>query len=301
MGVRKTVFGSDTEKHCYRKLSETWAKDYHLYHNLPFLNVFSCKSDLFDENLVPFRLSDTDYDRLKKTSIDFTLCDKRDRPLICVEFDGMQDGFNIGTTYHLRNGKSGRKGRRAFLELKLRVAHGSNFTYLVLGSAEFCDLSDSLRITIADGLIGEVMSLRAFNKRVNKGFDSRQYGYSEDEFRELLPAQQSEILDDWLIMLEVESDYKYNPVAKEVMRLSKELHVNGHCMTFLNDGCHDPTQWVWVEYEVSSGLLGSANVKICMPNFNTPYCYYPIHVAIEVANLMALEQLRKRLIKNGIK
>ena len=51
MGVRKTVFGSSMEKKYFRKLTETWAKDNHIYHNLPFLNVFTAKTDLVDDDL----------------------------------------------------------------------------------------------------------------------------------------------------------------------------------------------------------------------------------------------------------
>lgn len=159
MGIRKTVFGSSLEKRCFRKLSETWGKDYHVYHNLPFLNVFTGRTELINDECQPFTLSDEEYDLLKKTSIDFTVCDKKDTPLVCVEFDGLQDGFNVGTNYHLRNGSLGRKARRAVIELKLRAAHGSLFPYLVLGSEEFRGLSEAVRLTIADGLIGEVISL----------------------------------------------------------------------------------------------------------------------------------------------
>lgn len=298
MGVRKSVFGSDKERHCYQQLVNTWGKNYHLFHNLPFLNVFSCKTDLFDENLTPYRLSEQDYGHLKKASIDFTLCDKRDKPLVCVEFDGMQDGFNIGTTYSLPNGTIGKKGRRAMIELKLRIAHGFIFPYFVFGSEEFRNISDSLRLTIADGLIGEVMSLCAVNKRVNKGFDPRQCGFTEDEFSDLSSEQQSEVLGDWLSMIEIDSDCKYNPVVQEVMRLSMELNEIGHGWTFLNEESRDPKQWAWVECKATSSH-GTKSAKVCLPNYKTPFCHYSIHVAMEIAHLMALEQLRKCLLRNG--
>lgn len=294
MGVRKTVFGSSMEKRCFRKLSETWAKDYHVYHNLPFLNVFTARTGLVDDAFEPFALSDADYERLKKTSIDFTVCDKNDTPLVCVEFDGMQDGFNVGSSYHLRNGSPGRKGRRALIELKLRVAHGSLFPYLVLGSEEFRGLSDAVRLTIADGLIGEVMSLRATHKRINAGFDPTRCGYSTEEFDALSPAQQSEIIGDWVTMVEVESDFEHNPIVREVARLSTELHASGYGMTFLNDGQQDPNKWVWMECDVTSSRYGTATAKVCLPDFKTPFCYFTVHVAQEVGHLLALEQLRKQ-------
>ena len=294
MGVRDTVFGSEMEKHCFRKLDEIWGKDYRVYHNLPFLNVFTGKGRLLDSDCKPFTLSDEEYDLLKKTSIDFTVCDKMGAPLVCVEFDGLQDGFNLGVEYHLRDGSSGRKSRRGMIELKLRVAHGSLFPYLVLGSEEFRGLSESIRLTIADGLIGEVLSLRATSKRINAGFDPEQCGYSSAEFDALPDSQQSEIIGDWVTMIEVESDFEHNPIVREVAHLSSELKAIGCGMTFLNDGKYNRNKWVRMQSKVTSSRYGTAVANISIPDFKTPFCYSTVHVAQEIGHLLALIQLRRR-------
>jgi hypothetical protein len=295
MGIRKTVFGSSMEQRCFRKLCQTWGGHYRVYHNLPFLQVFTARSALLDKDRNLYILSHEDYDRLKKVSIDFTICDPKDAPLVCIEFDGMQNGFNTGTTYHTRDGSPGRKARRALLELKLRVAHGSLFPYLVLGSEEFRGLSDAVRLTIADGLIGEVLSLRAVNERVSAGFEPTDHGFATEEFEALSPAQQSEIIGDWLTAIEVECDCEHNPISKEVIRLSTELHVSEYGMTFVNDGQHDPSKWVWLDCYVMSAHCGRASAKVCLPEFDTPFCPFSIHVAQEIGQLLALEQLRKRI------
>jgi len=287
MGIRGNVFGSNKEKHLYQELCKTWGNDYNIYHNLPFLNVFTVKTD---ETL---KYSDGEYDFLKKTSIDFTLCDKKDTALVCIEFDGFQEGFNVGKTYHRKNGSLGKISRRASIELKLRIAHESHFPYLVIGSDEFSNLSDTVCLTIADGLIGEVMSLRNTYKQIYAGFDPRQCGYSIDEFDALSQTEQSDIISNWATMIELESDFKYNPITQKAAQLQKELHAYSQTLTFLNDGKHDPNKWVWVECEVSNHY-DKASAKVCLPDFKTPYCHATIHVAIEIAHLLSLEQLRKR-------
>jgi len=296
MAVKQTIFGSKMERSCFRKLNETWGKDYRMWPNLPFLSVFAGRTGLLDDAGKPFVLSDAEYDLLKKTSIDFTVCDKGDTPLVCVELDGLQDGFNVGTSYHLRNGTSGRKGRRAVIELKLRVAHGSRFPYLILGSEEFRGLSDATRLTIADGLIGEVMSFRDVRKRIGAGFDPLQCGYSTDQFNALTSEQQSEqqseVIGDWVTMVEVECDFEHNPIVREVVRLSSALHASGYDMTFLNDGKHDRDKWVWLECAVTSRTCGIATARVCLPDYKTPFCSFTVHVAMEVAHLLALERLR---------
>jgi len=57
--------------------------------------VFAAKTDLVDDSFEPFKLSDEEYEQLKKTSIDFTICDKKDKTSCLHEFDGLQDGFNV--------------------------------------------------------------------------------------------------------------------------------------------------------------------------------------------------------------
>lgn len=301
MGIRKTVFGSIQEKKCFAKLRETWGKDYNIYHNLPFLNVITAKTEHYDSFGNQFFLSDSEYDHLKKTSIDFTICDKKDAPLASIEFDGLQDGFNVGDEYHLRNGLPGRKGRRALIELKLRVAHGSNYPYFVLGSKEFRGLSNTVRLTIADGLIGEVMSERACKKRIDSDYALAQCGYSQEDFDSLSQVEQSEIIDNWVTMVEVESDFKHNPIVRHFAKASRELEVTGHNITFLGKKGLDPEQWVWLECGVTSRRYGIASVKICLPEFRTPYCFCTVHVAMEIGKLLALEKLREhvRQAKSG--
>jgi hypothetical protein len=293
MGVRKTVFGSRMETGCFVRLNDTWGKHYHIYHNLPFLSVIDPKTELVDDPVEPLKLSEEEYEHLKKTSIDFTICDKRYKPLVCIEFDGMQNGFNVGSTYHLRNGSSGPEGRRAMIELKLRVAHFFLFPYIILGSEEFRELSDGARLTIADGLIGEVMSQRAIHKRIGAGFDPRQCGYSTKEFDMLSEAERSDIIGNWVTMIEIESDYEHNPIVREISLLSNKLHAHNNTMTFLNDGKCDHEKWVWVEFEVRNHC-DKATAKVYLPDFKTPYCHCTVHVAIEIAHLLALEQLRKQ-------
>jgi len=299
MGVRKTVFGSSLERSCFRKLSETWGKDYHVYHNLPFLSVFMGRTELLGPEMEVFKLSDEKYEHLKKTSIDFTVCDKNDQPLACVEFDGLQDGFNVGTSYQLRDGSSGRPPRRAMIELKLRVAHGSLFPYFVLGSEEFRGLGEAVRLTIADGLIGEVMSTRATRARIEAGFDPTQCGYTPEEFDALPAEQQSDIIGDWVTMIELECDFKHNPIVREVARLSSELHAVGYAVTFLNDGQRDPDKWVWLQCRVDNCPHGTATAKVCLPDYRTPFCWFTVHVAQEIAHLLALEKLRKKGKESG--
>lgn len=161
MGIRKSVFGSRSERTNYEHLCRIWGDSYRVYHNLPFLNIFDT-SELYDFSewsLRPVALDDVDRSRLKKTSVDFTLCGDRDAPILCIEFDGMYDGFNVGTRY-LSNRPS-TPWRETIMGLKLRVAHGSLFPFVVVGAPQFETIAADAQLAIVDGIIGKIMATKA--------------------------------------------------------------------------------------------------------------------------------------------
>lgn len=294
MGVRKTVFGSKEEKKYFRKLQKTWGDKLNIYHNMPFLNVFTGRDELIDENGNIFKISENEYDKLKKTSIDFVVCDKKDKPLACIEFDGLLQGFNVGTNYIISEGKPEKKGRKEFLELKLRVAHGSLFPYFILGSEQFKGISGSVYLTIADALIGEVLSTQERINGINSGFSPSEYGFTEEEFDNFDEERKRGIIEDWCFNIEIEADYNNNPIFQKVADLMRETKSSGHRITFLNENERDSRLWTWVECEVTNLKHGNASAKVYLPNFNTPSCYFITHIAIEIAQLLALSQIKER-------
>jgi hypothetical protein len=207
----------------------------------------------------------------------------------------MQGGINVGTSYIIPDGSDGGRKRRAILELKLRVAHGSGFPYFILGSDQFRGLSDGVYLTIADALIGEVMSTRARAARMGSEYDPRDYGYSPEEWDELDLHTMRSIVDDWAIGVEVGCDYEYNPIFGEVAALFRETSSSGWSMLFLNDEELDRDIWVWMECEVTNYRYGNARAKVYLPDFRTPHCYFTVHVAQEIAKLLALEKIRRRM------
>src|SRR5262245_60091085 len=182
MGVQKQVFASNAEKRNFYKLSAQWGDKYRIYHNLPFLNIFDTKNliDFSAWPIKPITIDDIAYNRLKKTSVDYTLCGDSDEPLVCIDFDGYQDGYNVGTKYHFRTASNGWK--EIIYDLKLKVAHGSFFPYFVLGSQEFDDLSNDIRLTIVDGIIGDVFAKKAAQAKFAETFNPEEIGFTQEEF-----------------------------------------------------------------------------------------------------------------------
>jgi hypothetical protein len=223
VGVEKVVFRSKSERRNFNKLRRTWGEKYQIYHNLPFLNVFN-RQILFDWtdqwNPKPFSLTDREFDLLKKTSIDYTLCETDDRPIICIEFDGYQDGFNVGTDYYSDQLTYGPSPQRQYMmELKLKVAHGSLFPYFVVGSEYFNDISEDIKLTVVDGLIGDILTNKEKSERFAEGIDFDDIGLSQEEWEALDPDNKDFIIEDWALGVELDSEYKNNPLSRIRMSL----------------------------------------------------------------------------------
>jgi hypothetical protein len=121
---------------------------------------------------------------------------------------------------------------------------------------------------------------------------------SQEDFDRLDPFQQTEIIEDWVIGIEVSADCTYNPIIAKVVELSAQLGVTVYRTTFLNDKELNPDEWVWVGSGVE-GPGGSASAQVCLPNFKTPFCFFTVHIAEEIARLLALEKLRKQVKQRG--
>ena len=309
MGVKRNVFASKSERRNFYKLSRVWGRKYRIYHNLPFLNVFDPRN-IFDfsdwGDIRPIVLSDLEVARLKKTSIDYTLCDQQDSPILCIEFDGLQQGFNVGTAYYPNEiPEQLNPWRREITELKLRVAFGSLFPYFVVGSRYFADISSDVELTIVDGIIGEVLANRAVQARVGEGFDPNEVGYSQDEFDSLPEWEQREIIQDWLWGIEVEAEMEHNPISRKRAELQSALGVTSWSVEYMTYPSVDYTRALRNRGEsLNSAVLHGAKVilhtpsygdiegEAWLPNFKA-IGYTGLGLCENVAALLALDRLKQ--------
>lgn len=298
MGIRKHVFGSNTERSIWGKLSQRWGDKHTLYPNLPFLMVFDA-SHL--SNITPWGLN-----WLKKTSIDFTLCDTNDKPLVCIEFDGMQDGFNVGAKY--RAAEPTDPWRDDIMSLKLKVAHGLGFPYVVVGSEQFRDISEVVQFCVVDAIIGSVLAGQAIGERA-KTFTPADVGRTNREFEALSPIEQDELIQGWFIGVEVDADITHNPIFAAQhdlsMSLRRRLGSVRHTIRYIYqpsiDGAETPLNrarlmdkavLIGGECTVSTSQFGAVTRTVWLPNFNTPgFSLYGF--LDELATLVALDAVRR--------
>lgn len=57
---------------------------------------------IFDLDSLSNQYSQKEIAYLNTTSIDYALCDYSDKPILCIEFDGLCQGFSVGNKYSSR-------------------------------------------------------------------------------------------------------------------------------------------------------------------------------------------------------
>ena len=304
MGIKKNVFASTTERKHYNKLKHVWGEKYHLYHNLPFLNVFDISGLCDLQNCKPFALESLEVNQLKKTSVDFVLCDKSDKPLIAIDFDGMAEGFNVGTHYYPTYPAN--EWREHITTLKLKVAHGSFFPYFVV-STDFNDIAVGLSLTIVDGIIGTVLSCQAMESKIHE-FDSNDFGIPRDQF-DALPSDEREFyIEDFCVGIEVEAAMECNPIERERWRMHEELNKRGwkggyscrystipeislDTLTQERWRMFDNVMWIVSTVTLHTEDYGDIIGKAKVANYNTPF-FSPHGLVESVAMLLAMKRYK---------
>jgi hypothetical protein len=276
---------------------------YDLWHKLPFLNLFT-REGLIDPDSTDLRsltISDIEWQRLKKTSVNYVLCDREhDAPLVCIDFDGIQDGFNAGREYRPR-AENPSHWRDVITSLKLKVAHGSLFPCFVVGWREFADISPTVRRCIVDGIIGEVLAKKAVSDRFAHGLAAADAGMTEVEWEVLPPWDRREIMQDVAMTMEIDADFEHNPLFAEVATLWSELGYPAGSHRFVDAlGTRRAPSGRWLEepplfgaeYTIRTDDVGAVTRTSWLANFRAPG-FVGLGLVEEIAHLLALDEVRR--------
>jgi hypothetical protein len=241
---------------------------------------------------------------------------------LCIEFDGIKDGFNVGPEYRFEGPPD--PWRELITGLKLKVAHGSAFPYFVVGYDHFKDLSDDIQLTMVDGIIGEVLTNLETHHRIGQGFDPEEVGWTQGDFENLPPDEQHEVIQDWVIGVEVEAEMKNNPISIKLAELERKVPLHCAC-TWLSYPNADNAKSLeerrrLLDNAVSKGCrctlnggtiiengkvidlpcrCGPIRVTVWLPNFKTPGCGSMLSLVENLSKLVALEKARKLMEDQG--
>ena len=154
MPVKKSIFGSKGEERGFRSIEHTWGENYRLVPQFPFSAIFEPDNSIRDKaNL------------FLKTSIGYVFCSDDGAPLLALDFDGLGQGFNKDGHY-VQVEKTDDLYRKSKFDFKIQYAEKNNFPYYIVASDEFEHLGEDISLTIVDGIIGSVLSMRDFYEQL---------------------------------------------------------------------------------------------------------------------------------------
>lgn len=204
MKVRSSVFGSASERLLYKALQTRWSEQLNLYPCLPLMNIIEVEQTKFAPN-------ETRY--LRMTSVDYTLCDKSDRPMLSIEFDGLGEGFSRDGIYIPRYRLSKDPNREWKLNFKLKVCENVWYPLFIVAFEESRQLGPDLSLSVLDGIIGQFLARLNTQQRIDELADERRE-VIETASREGDPLD--EFLSDLVIEAEVEMQMTWNPIRRKI-------------------------------------------------------------------------------------
>ncbi|MEL6408491.1 MAG: hypothetical protein AAFR81_29255 [Chloroflexota bacterium] len=295
MKISGNVFGSKSEKLNYDRIIKQWGDRYNIYHNFPFMMIF---------DISPSEVSNTVFQYLLKTSVDYVVCDLNDRPLMGIEFDGFQQGSNIGTEYVPKKGFD--ESRKWRIETKLQIAQECNFPLVVTSDREFELLSDT-GLTIVDGIIGALTSRIYFKREFQQSnfeeYVFKRFSLNPEEFARLDKREQSEIFESFGISIEVDSDMQ-NPVVNRrwqihgMLRQHFGLSVGKFPLLWSMGGVNvsDPKKFRGGKFTWKHPEYGEIETIVILPLFEiTDQKLYVGSIAINIAALIGITKMAKRM------
>jgi len=225
--IRKSVFGSRSEKELFGGLHTRWGSTFDLWPSLPFSQIVDI------EAIGPF-LSEKERDFFLKTNIDYTLCTKNGSPVLSIEFDGLGKGFSRKGEY-VQIEETVDPYRKLKLDLKLKVAQKASYPFYIVSFEESNVLDPDLSLTIVDGIIGQVLAKKEFAESVETLYEN-----NRDAIESLLSYAQHEYIQDLVLDAETLAELKWDPIAILAAKLRSECSKRGIFSSYTTEYLNDP-------------------------------------------------------------
>jgi hypothetical protein len=198
MKIRSSVFGSGSEKKLFKTLETHWSKKFNVYPSLPFTSIIDIRDSGLNQKQKEF---------LYKTSVDYTLCTKVDRPILSIDFDGLGHGFSKKGEY-VQIIPTKDPYRKLKFDLKLDITNKVGYPLFVISYDEKVPIGEDLHLTIVDGIIGENLAQRHAHYLINERLKENEHHISE-----LAHDEEQEYFQDLVTDAEVEAELTWDPIS----------------------------------------------------------------------------------------
>lgn len=225
--IRKSVFGSRSERELFTSLHTQWRSKFDLWPSLPFAQII-------DVETLGQALSKKERDFFLKTSVDYTLCTKYGSPVLSIDFDGLGKGFSRNGEY-VQQAETVDPYRKLKLDLKLKLAQNEKYPFFIVSFEESNVLDQDINLTIVDGIIGQVLAKKEFLKSTETLYEDYR------ETIELLPSSaQHDYIQDLVWDAETLAELKWDPIVVLAAKLEHEAYERGIIKSFKTEYLNDP-------------------------------------------------------------
>ncbi|MBN8680656.1 MAG: DUF2726 domain-containing protein [Chitinophagales bacterium] len=207
--MNKSIFDSKSEQKVHTRLKTYWSKYVEVFPQIPVRNVIG-----YDKLQEMDELKSTK-DYLLTTSFDFVICELGNgRPILVIEFDGLENGFSIDGKYIVKKESTNDIYRKLKMESKLRVCQKRRVPMIIVSYPE-CDLliESEDYITILDAIIGDAIEKKVRVDNYSEHIErlSNAWSFGGEEAAETTEME---------IYLEVE---EHNPIKRKIREITSKF------------------------------------------------------------------------------
>lgn len=192
----------------FHEIETRWKSRLRLFPQLPLSAVISVEKSEVTPDEFRFYVS---------TSVDFTFCDKQEKPMLSIEFDGLGGGFSHDNKY-IPFRKTNAPKRKTKLDFKLKLAQQIGYPLVVVSYEEIRPLTRGDSLLIVDGVIGQYLAKQEFQGKIRKRLDGAQ-----QELDQMSEWEQSEYVQGLVLTTEIESELENDPIAIEAAKYDELL------------------------------------------------------------------------------
>jgi len=207
MTLKNSIFDSAKEEQLFTTIESNWKELFKIFPQLPPQQIFDLQS---------LQIPNDEKDFLYKSSIDLTVCDLANKPIMSIEFDGISRGISRMGEF-VDSEATDNITRKRKLDLKLRIAQEENYPFYVVSYAEKNFISKNSYLSVIDGIIGQTIAHSKLNiNELLEYFQSDIDALEKDE-------DKHEFIQDMILNAEIENEMMWDPIVKRSLLLRKTL------------------------------------------------------------------------------
>lgn len=218
MALKDCIFDSSAERKLFTHLKSIWQDKFCIFPQLPFTKIFNIKE---------LNLNKIEREFLLKTNIDYTICNKDGKPIMCIEFDGLGCGYSKKDKYIIQKNPpkfiEDKEKRRKKLELKLKIATEHELPFYIISFDEIKQIKESIHLMIIDSIIGQTIAEVEFH-HLNLNEYLERYRSSLESTSE---SQLFDYIDFLITSAHMDLELTWDPVAKRSMEILMALVSEG--------------------------------------------------------------------------